>query len=1074
MEKILLLSFGLCFSTVLLHSSEYQDSIHLNQKFEFIQDTCKASSLVLEYQWLVEKGHYQLAIPYLEEAQLLYKKHQLWEKYVDAFIELSVLSDYLDNETKANYAHQAMVNAQRYLDNEHVLLGLAYRQKGEAYSLLEKDDSSCYYINLAIPILSQASRWEDVAMSKLQLVVNYYYLGDYAKGRAQLEDVFWEEHSFNDDVLGSLYDLQGVYYAEDGDLNKAIRTTQNALQLSLSLKNKNAIDSLHIANHLNNLGDAHNIKGDRQRALDYFRQALHAFPQKNIDFKTYITIENNIGTILLIQEKYQEAIRLFKRLEYQIMESSKPQAYLGSLEDIFYHLGLSYASIGQLDSAHFYLKKTLNIPNSKKQTTPNLGLGYLYLQLEKSEKALQYLGQALADSIYLKENAKIQLSRIYHRMGDAYVLQKQYRQALSYYQKSLVENAFLFPNSVDIYSNPSLKGKVHEQIFFLDALQAKAQTLARFSDKKKDLRASLETYQLAIQFTDSLRQDYILEDNELFWGERYKEIYSEAIHTAYRLFELEKDVDYLELAFSLAEKSKANLLLEALKTNTGQENAGVPSAMIQQERDLSIDLAFYEKSLAEAVEQEDSAKIALYQNYLTSSRLELAQLKEAIERDYPKFHALKYSKSEVDPAKIQQTLLDEQTAILEYFIGPEYAYVFMLSQIGLQVIPLPKTETLHQHIATFKQNLFLTEDFQNNPKKSRTQFNQTAFQLYQDILAKALSDLSPRVNRLIIIPDGALTTLPFEVLNRELEQTPGTNFGQLPYLLKDFQIHYGYSINLLLKNQERQTQLSANNRCLAFAPPYQNPQPIAQSDVRSNQLRNGITALKGTAAEVQAISTYFNGSFDTTASATKASFLEQVDQYGLLHLAMHGEADFDNTKFGHLIFTNKNTIDHPDDHLLFHYEIANLQLQAQLAVLSACETGVGKYEAGEGVFSLARSFMYAGVPSVVMSLWKVNDQSTSHLMPTFYQQMAKGKTKDEALQQAKLRYLEEASLEYRHPFYWSGFVAMGDAQPLKQPRPVLPYLGFGLLFLIAGVGVWWYKHPAYGTRASSIFSADLK
>jgi hypothetical protein len=119
---------------------------------------------------------------------------------------------------------------------------------------------------------------------------------------------------------------------------------------------------------------------------------------------------------------------------------------------------------------------------------------------------------------------------------------------------------------------------------------------------------------------------------------------------------------------------------------------------------------------------------------------------------------------------------------------------------------------------------------------------------------------------------------------------------------------------------------------------------------------------------------------------------------------MHGEADFDNPKFGHLIFTNVG-VDALEESLLYHYEIANLDLNAQLAVLSACETGVGKYEAGEGVFSLARSFMYAGVPSIVMSLWKVNDQSTSQIMPLFYQNLSKGMEKSRAFTRRQIRIL---------------------------------------------------------------------
>ena len=324
--------------------------------------------------------------------------------------------------------------------------------------------------------------------------------------------------------------------------------------------------------------------------------------------------------------------------------------------------------------------------------------------------------------------------------------------------------------------------------------------------------------------------------------------------------------------------------------------------------------------------------------------------------------------------------------------------------------------------------------------------------LFPKDLAVSISE----VQELIIIPDASLNTLPFGVLNTAEVSQPSNDFSTLPYLLKSHSIQYAYSANLLSKNIERQAQLKANTKCLAFAPPYADNQPIAQLDVRSSQLRNGIVPLKNTANEIQAINRTFKGTFDATPTATKTNFLEHASEYGILHLAMHGEADFENAKFGHLIFTNIDQ-DSSTQNLLFNYEIANLPLQSQLVVLSACETGVGKYEAGEGVFSLARAFMYAGVPSVIMSLWKVNDQSTSEIMPMFYQNLAKGTNKAAALQAAKLEYLENTALEYRHPFYWSSFVAMGSAEPLQIAAsfPVPLLIGIGLL--IIGIGFFLNK-----------------
>ena len=270
----------------------------------------------------------------------------------------------------------------------------------------------------------------------------------------------------------------------------------------------------------------------------------------------------------------------------------------------------------------------------------------------------------------------------------------------------------------------------------------------------------------------------------------------------------------------------------------------------------------------------------------------------------------------------------------------------------------------------------------------------------------------------------------------------------MPYLLYDYQIQYGYSATLLEANKKRQNQLPRNAQCLAYAPPYEqlNTQPLADKYIAAS--RKNLTSLHGTGSEIEMIAKHFQGNFNQSETATKANFVQEAPNYGILHLAMHGEANFENEKFANLKFTNTKKNKSEEDYLLYQSEIVNLELNAQLAVLSACETGLGRYIHGEGIASLGRSFMYAGVPSVVMSLWKVNDNSTSHLMPYFYENLAKGMPKDKALHQAKLTFLKREDYVFLHPHYWAGFVAIGDVQPIKHPNTHLFYWIIGAAFLL--------------------------
>ena len=180
--------------------------------------------------------------------------------------------------------------------------------------------------------------------------------------------------------------------------------------------------------------------------------------------------------------------------------------------------------------------------------------------------------------------------------------------------------------------------------------------------------------------------------------------------------------------------------------------------------------------------------------------------------------------------------------------------------------------------------------------------------------------------------------------------------------------------------------------------------------------------------------------------ANEAVFKSNAIDYGILHLATHAIIDGENPLNSYLIFTS--TGDSTEDNNLYAWELYNMRLNAQMAVLSACNTGFGKLQRGEGVMSLGRAFAYAGVPSIVMSLWPAEDESTADLMGYFYEALAEGQSKDEALRNAKLRFLKEMPPSKHHPFYWAGFVVQGDAGPLKSNE--IPLWIWGLCVVLIG------------------------
>ena len=270
-----------------------------------------ALSLMIDYEWSVEEGEYEEALLAIESAKLLYKKHQLWEEYVNVLVKMSGFADYLDDATKSNYAKQALDAAKLYLPQQHLLLAAAYRQKGEVCTIYEKYDSSLYYYKKALPIFEDYRDWEEVAWTKLLQSVNYYYLGETESGLRELEDGLWDTQNWSEDIYSSLFNLRGIFYKDKGDLSNVITNTEDALSLELS--NHTSIDSAFLGSLYNNMGIAYDKKGDIKRAIDYYQKALTQFQQLNKEGSNQVRSNINIGIALLSQEKNKEAISIFQK-----------------------------------------------------------------------------------------------------------------------------------------------------------------------------------------------------------------------------------------------------------------------------------------------------------------------------------------------------------------------------------------------------------------------------------------------------------------------------------------------------------------------------------------------------------------------------------------------------------------------------------------------------------------------------------------------------------------------------------------------------------------------------------------
>lgn len=1020
---------------------------------------------------LFENGQYEAAFPKLLEAKTLYKKANNWERVVECLLSAYWYEDYIPSLQGETYLRQAVELSNQYLSKNNLLKGNVYQSLGEWYSIHEAYDSSIIALKTAIEIFENLKERENKAWSVITLASSYYYKSELDSMHLCLigAEKMAKEHQLNTDIFDAIYELFGVYYNTTLDIEKAIFYNNQSLQLIENKPKKNESDSFHIATLYNNQGLNYLNHFNVKRAEFCFSKSLNISQAISTPTNESIDISIHHSEVLFRLKQYNQSLVILERIKGIKENDYSEQKYIilkGKIYDLFIN---NYFALSELDHAAFYTKKLIKLHKDEGSNSSAFlflkgRLSFYQKNYEAAEKPLKSITlkyEKERNSFGKDDNSDKDelMSSAYNILGQTLYAQGKNKEALLCFQKSLATNISDFEDINDINQPTSIQNPLRAE-YVLTSLHQKAIVLEAINTEESKQQA-LNTYQLAIKWTETMRQNMVFDASKENLN-IYSDTYKNAISLAAELYQATDDDQYLKMAFEWSEKEKAVILLENLIGEQGKLATNVPEDLLEREANLKRNLTFFQQKRLELEEEKDSENYQLNEQRFTEANIQFAKLKDTLQTYYQSYFNLEYQASIATISTIQKDLLQSQQALIQYFTADSLFYVFVIDKKNSQLLTLPKGEKESQLLESLQANLQQTDATNQTERENFQNFVNLAHQGYQHILEPITSRLSADIKELVIVPDATLNYLPFEALLSQAVTTQKVNYLNLPYALNDYQFHYGYSGTLLLENQRQYQQLKTNDKVLAFAPAYKSNNAVAQ---RGNMktLRSNVAQLKGTAKEIQAIANYFDGEFDCSPTATKANFTKQAPDFGILHLAMHGQPSLDNPSNAHLVFSNLENETNKDN-LLHHYEITTLETNAQLAVLSACETGVGKEIEGEGVMSLGRGFMYAGIPSVVMSLWKMNDQSTSELMPLFYKNLAEGMRKDKALHQAKLTYLENAFPEQAHPFYWSGFVSLGDAQPIKKGNSVFSFWSVGLGFLgllMAFLGFRWYKRRNY-------------
>jgi len=389
-------------------------------------------------------------------------------------------------------------------------------------------------------------------------------------------------------------------------------------------------------------------------------------------------------------------------------------------------------------------------------------------------------------------------------------------------------------------------------------------------------------------------------------------------------------------------------------------------------------------------------------------------------RDYSRSY-YQFSRTDFHLQRFQETLKPDE-CIVKFTITDENVYVFLITHVSVELLRLnASSESLKKDVIAYTEAI----------QKLDPNLAEKSHKLYNILIAPLPLEES---QKLIVIPNGFLAHLPFEAL----QSKEGT------YLLEKYPVSYSYSLRLF--EIQRNLKEDFTGKMLAFAPNYS-----SQNLADEISQRNSNYVLAGAIQEINQISSIFNSKKFVGEHATKLNFMELSKSYDIIHLAMHAIVDGEDPDKSNLIFEN--------DERLYINELYQMKIPAHLAVLSACNTGIGEIKKGEGVQSLSRAFTYAGVKSTLMSLWAVPDTQTSEIMTHFYAYLKEGKSKNEALQLAKLAYMKNSNEEVlKHPYYWAGFIISGDMMALNTTERI-SYTGilFGSALIFALLIFMYFK-----------------
>ena len=965
-------------------------------------------------------NNYASALRCYQKAASFFQKNQNWEKYIETLNGIGrVYNDLAEYPKAERYIREALGLAQKHLGETDSGTAYSYASLASVQARSIMPDSALFYNKKALSIYSETLGPDasEVGMILFQIGFAYLHRSDFDKAieYAQKSLNIRLKRSNVDTYVASSYAVMGYAYSRKGDHAKGLEYAMKGLEIRRRL-----FGERHrlIAASYNDIAQIYEKLKDYNKQLKYYKYVLtieeNIFGENSIQVgETYRFISfayMEMGDFSKQIECMEKALKVFSK----VYGKSHPQLFFPYL-----HLGNAYLKLDEREKALQYYQKAYRARGEAFNKNDALEMAPYYTVLAESyrkkgntQQAVFYLNKA---SKVLQKNRQAKypiMAEVQNMQGELFLESGNFSQALKAFQQGLVAISDEF-HSLKPEDNPDAE-RSNSKYLLLSLLANKASALSHLGESQEENSCSetaLKTYEAAMRLLDRLRIGLNTDEFKEKITAKYASVYEGAVETAQRLYEQTNEETYPERAFYASERSKAFLLHEASAESRAKEFVGIPEALLRQEKELKTAISYYEEQILKEKEARNSTFIRAFESQISMLREKLEALIKQFEKKYPQYYALKY---QTEPLSIQElrASLEKNTTLAEYMVGERNLYVFLIDKAGLKLVKTKSPEASADRIKKL-QTCITTRNFKGYAEEANL--------LYEEFFAPIRPYLTH--NRITVVPDGPLWHLNFELLLSR--PAPGADYTKLSYLLKEYTFGYAYSATLLYENRYKKI-VPQEGQCLAF------------SFSGACQNREHVE-LPGAKAELQAIAKTREGKFLSGKDAGEAAFKRLAPNYSILHLALHGEADDQHSERSAVYFPlGKQTGSGSEDGVLYASELYNMQLHADLAVLSACNTGNGKHVKGEGIISLGRAFAYAGCKSLVMSLWEVSDATAPELMEQFYKNLEKGIPKDEALRRAKLTYLSSADNLSAGPFYWGSFVLLGDSDPLSAKKKELP------------------------------------